>query len=72
MKDLAMNSHRRVEIGGDLFFFRKISGLHGFALHFFCHMVQLIEIVSLCARFSTLFAVQAAVFFRFLRILYGK
>ena len=68
MKDLAMNSHRRVEIGGDLFFFRKISGLHGFALHFFCHMVQLIEIVSLCARFSTLFAVQAAVFFRFLYI----
>lgn len=31
-------------------------------------MVQLIEIVSLYAHFSTLFAVQAAVFFRFLHI----
>ena len=36
------------KITGEL---KKISGLRGYALHFFCHMIQLIEIVSLCACF---------------------
>lgn len=55
-----------------LFFFRKISGLHGFALHFFCHMVQLIEIVSLYAHFFHAVCRAGGCFFSLFAHLCGK